>query len=60
MLMQIKDVNIKTLVSGDKSGRIILEVIHPEDIAVLKDMLELNEIEVKFTLPKIDKQDSTQ
>lgn len=27
----IKDVNVKTLVSGDKSARLVLETLYPED-----------------------------
>ena len=53
--MLIKDVNVKTLVSGDKSCRIVLESINPQDIP---DFAQLaNEIEIQVTFDIDDKKD---
>ena len=30
--MLVKDINIKTLVSGDKQGRITFETLYPKDV----------------------------
>ena len=46
--MLIKDVNIKTLVSGDKSFRIVLESLYAEDINELSTLANELEIEVTF------------
>ena len=54
MLMLVKDINIKSLVSGDKSARITLETLRPEDIPSLALLCDKMEIEVLF-LPDIDK-----
>lgn len=48
MKMLIKDINIKTLVSGDKSGRITLETLDPEDTAVLAALHDKTEIDIQF------------
>ena len=48
MLMLIKDINIKTLVSGDKSARITLETLRPEDIPSLAMLSDIMEIDVLF------------
>lgn len=47
-LMLIKEVNIKTLVSGDKSARIILESLSPDDIDELSMLSSLVEVWVTF------------
>lgn len=52
MLLLIKDIAIKLLVSGDKSARIVLETTRPEQITALKQLAELVEVDVDF---KIDK-----
>ena len=46
--MLIKDINIKSLVSGDKSARITLETLKPEDIPILAELSNKMEIEVLF------------
>lgn len=46
--MLIKEVNIKTLVSGDKSARIILESLSPDDIDELSMLSSLVEVWVTF------------
>ena len=48
MRLLIKDINIKSLVSGDKSARITLETIYPKDISFLAALAEKTEVEVKF------------
>ena len=48
--MLIKDVNIKTLVSGDKSFRVVLEALYPEDIEELSALANELEIEVEFDI----------
>ena len=50
MKLLIKDINIKSLVSGDKSARITLETLVPRDIPALANMAEMMEIEVEFKL----------
>ena len=47
-LMLIKEVNVKTLVSGDKSCRITLESIYPQDINDLFTLADISEIMVTF------------
>lgn len=48
MQMLVKDVKVRTLASGDKSGRLVLETLYPEDI---KKVLELGNLtEIKLTL----------
>ena len=47
-LMLIKEVNVKTLVSGDKSCRITLESIYPQDINDLSSLADITEIMVTF------------
>ena len=44
----IKDVTIKTLVSGDKSARITLETLTPETVNSLKNII--NKLEVKVVI----------
>lgn len=48
----IKDINIKSLVTGDKSARVTLETLYPEDIVTIATLSPLTEVEVLFTLPK--------
>ena len=50
LVLLIKQVTTKTLVSGDKSARIVLETLYPEDVsklAVLSDKTEV-EVEIKY------------
>ena len=54
-LMLIKDFNVKTLVSGDKSCRITLESIYPRDIDDLSKLA--NELEITVTFDIDDKKD---
>ena len=53
--MLVKDINVKTLVSGDKSSRIVLETLHQEDIGKLAMLSDKREIEVDFSIPNYDK-----
>ena len=46
--MLIKEVNVKTLVSGDKSARIVLESLSPNDIDDLSMLSNLVEVWVTF------------
>ena len=48
--MLIKDINIKSLNTGDKSARIVLETTTPEQIEVLKQLATKMFINVKFEL----------
>jgi hypothetical protein len=50
MLVLIKDITIKSLVSGDKAGRIVLETLYPEDIEILAQLASLTEVKVEFKL----------
>ena len=49
--MLVKDINVKTLVSGDKSSRIVLETLRQEDIGKLAMLSDKIEIEVDFNIP---------
>ena len=44
----IKKVEIKTLVSGDKSGRITLETLFPDDVEKLGEMSRWMEVAVSI------------
>lgn len=46
--MLVKDINIKTLVSGDKSARLTLETTEPNQIEQLKELADKIEIDVQF------------
>ena len=46
--MLIQQITIKTLVSGDKSCRIVLESLRPEDIKELSELGNEMEVEVDF------------
>ena len=48
MKLLIKDITIKTLVSGDKSARMTLETLYPEEIPIIAALSEQTEIEVSF------------
>ncbi len=48
LTMLIKKIDIKTLVSGDKSARIELESLRPEDIGKIASLSNVREIEVEF------------
>jgi hypothetical protein len=48
MEMLIKDINIKTLESGDKSGKIVLMTTEPEQIDTLQELLQEVTILVTF------------
>ena len=50
MKLLIKDINIKSLVSGDKSARITLETLDPRDIPKLAELSDKMEIEVEFNV----------
>lgn len=51
LTMLVKKVEVKTLVTGDKSGRITFETLSPEDVEKLGDMSEWTE--AKLTVEKI-------
>lgn len=46
--MMIKDVTIRTLISGDKSARITLEMLDPLDLPQITTLSESIEVDVKF------------
>lgn len=48
MRMLIKNLNIKSLVTGDKQARITLETLYPKDIPTLAMLSDITEIEVEF------------
>lgn len=48
--MLIKDLNVKTLVTNDKSAWIKLETLDPEDIQQLKELVDKKEVYVVITL----------
>ena len=46
--MLVKDLKVKTLASYDKSARLTLETINPEDIDSLARLANYKEIKVTF------------
>ena len=46
--MQIKDVKVKTLETGDKQGEIVLRTLNPQDIPKLSELLNEIEIDIDF------------
>lgn len=46
--MLIKDINIRTLVSGDKSSWVKLETLDPNDVNKLRELIGLQEVMVSF------------
>lgn len=51
MLMIIKNITFKTLVTGDKSARIVLEIVVPNQIEELKELAPKMFVDVKFEVP---------
>ena len=51
LMMLVKDLNIKTLNTGDKSARITLETLYPQDITQLKDLADETEVMVQIDKP---------
>lgn len=49
-LMLLKDMDVKTLNTGDKSARILLETLDPKDIPQLLSMGDAREIWVDFQI----------
>lgn len=58
LLMMVKDINVKSLTSGDKSGRITLETLYPNDVSALALLADKMEIEIDFKLTNESKKDS--
>ena len=52
MKLLIKEINIKSLISGDKQARILLETLDPRDIKEVAKLAEEMEIEVEFRYEK--------
>ena len=46
--MIVKQVNVKTLVSGDKAGRLILDTVYPDDVKQLMQLSDKIEVEVNI------------
>jgi hypothetical protein len=44
----VKDIQIRTLVSGDKTARIVLETLEPEQVGELAKLSNTIEVEVEF------------
>jgi hypothetical protein len=47
-LLLVKDVNVRSLVTGDKQARITLESLNPTDIEELAKLANLMEVTVTF------------
>lgn len=52
LLMLVKDINIRTLVSGDKQARITLETLWPKDIEKVATLSDKMEVEVTVNARK--------
>lgn len=48
MELEIKDLNIKNLATGDKQARIVLQTTSPQQIEVLKELATIQFIKVTF------------
>ena len=48
ILTLVKDIDIKSLVSGDKSARILLELLDPRDIPEVMKLGDKTEVWVEF------------
>lgn len=48
LTMLLKKLDIKTLVTGDKSGRVTLETLTPEDVSKLAVLSNHTEVVVEF------------
>lgn len=52
MRLMVKDLKIRTLVSGDKEAEIVLRTLYPQDIKLLSALLDEIEVDVIFTVDK--------
>jgi hypothetical protein len=52
ILTLIKDIDIKSLVTGDKSARIVLELLNPKDISLIASLGDKQEVWVEFEIDK--------
>ncbi len=50
--MLVKDINVKSLVTGDKSARVTLETFYPDDIKSLMLLGDQMEVTVEFSIDK--------
>lgn len=57
ILTLIKDLDIKSLVTGDKSARIVLELLDPRDIPVIMKLGDKQEVWVEFDVDTKDKKE---
>lgn len=48
MELEVKDINIKNLVTGDKQARIVLQTTSPDQIEVIKELATIQFIKVTF------------
>lgn len=48
MKLLIKEIKIRTLVSGDKQAQVLLETLYPSDIKKIASLSESQEIKVEF------------
>lgn len=49
LLMLVKDISIKSLVTGDKSAQLKLETLYPEDVNKLAQLADKQEVRVVIT-----------
>lgn len=50
--MLVKDINVKTLATGDKSGWLKLETLYPQDVEKIAALA--GQIEVKIQISTVD------
>lgn len=48
MELEVKDINIKNLVAGDKQARIVLQTTSPDQIEIIKELATIQFIKVTF------------
>ena len=46
--MLLKQKTVKTLVTGDKSSRLVLETLYPGDVVKLKELEDVMVVRVRF------------
>lgn len=49
LIMLVKDVNIKTLVTGDKSAWLKLETLYPDDVVKLGQLADVQEVKITIS-----------
>lgn len=49
LLMRVKDINIKSLQTGDKQGWLRLETLRPEDVEKISELSGITTVKISIT-----------